>query len=1206
MARSVFDLDAPVISRAPMAVAAEAQQHNEGGTQARMEARRASTAAAEELREDTSAMDLVGAAQVDGGIGFFHRSALTSDVLERADPNYRLPDDFQDRMEEAGIGSGQWELFAKATSEEHFELLMRFARENQDVEETRSQFGLGANIAVGFTDPVGFALDAMTGGLARGATAGRLVNAARAGTVAGATGGAFTAAAGEYNPEVGVDDVLVATASSFVLGAALGARRGGEWVDQRVVDDIVKRDITGSQQSMGAARVDGLLEEPTPGLQRRDPKSAVEDLVAAGVEEAGIRPAFAKARLSLSARMGNSASPTARAISRRLFRDGVGVAGDRNAVIQESASEHAGRNRAVFETALHRGYNAAWLDERKAKGLSMWDRGAELEWNRQVADALRGVEVDSPTVKAAAARLRKVLDDAHAHGVKNGVLDPASHRADYFPQLQSRQAYQRIFGEMGISEDQAVDLYKQSILSRMRETADPDSLKKFEEIEESYKGASDAALRARERHTNIEADIGERQARLREIEADYQAAVAEGAAGRILRARKRRLDVATSKLQRAIDRRQVARERLHDALAKEDKVKFARNQAKAVADDAGVDEELAELYARAIINRGKRQVHGDQEGLVRPLTTDDVDALKEALEEAGASAEKIESILARYRASAEGGGISQNRKRIDLDPSFKGKFTNRFGKEVELSVTDFMENDAQRVVMAHVRDISGWSALASRANLRNQAEVAAAREQIRLEAIQGGENPDIATRAFDIGINSALGRSTETNPTSGLSRASRFLRDTQFIRVMNQVGFTQFTELGPVIAYGGLRNVIDSVFVVKDFIKRAGDGTLKSSEARYIEDLFATGTEHIRNPPFLRIEDDAFAAPVFGDNAFGRGAENVTQLAQRATSVLSGMAPINTMLQRVAGRASLMRLLQLANQKRPLSPGMTRRLRNWGLDDETRDAIFGALKGKHKVDDLVEADVPFEVRERMAAFLFRVSRHAVIEGDASDSVRLMHNAGGKIVAQFRSFMAYSYERHLLNGIHMRDWQAMNMVALSTTIAGLQWTARTYVNTIGAEEKRKELLTKGNVVKNAIAQSSWGGVVPAITDTILPLMGQDPAFANSRSTGLSNNLLTGNPSVDFLSKGVEAMSLPAQALSPDKDVTRKELEKAAKLLWFQNLTGWQNAQRAMFDSAEERGWISNDAPNEKRARAEDKKATENSWSSSYLFDLNENE
>lgn len=1205
---SVFDLPEPSATRSVTEQAQTAEAVHRGGSLARREAGRAQREHDRTVRDNTTAWDLIGAAQVDGGIGFIHRSYLNNEVLDRADPEYRLPDDFQKRMEAAGIGPDQWELFAKATSEEHFELLMRFARENQDVNETRAQFGLVANMASGFTDPVAFALDASTAGLSYSARAARMVNMARSGAAAAATGGALTAASGAFNPEVGVEDVALSAGASFVLGAGLGARQGSEWVDARVVENIVKRDITGqagSAQSLGAARVEGLLEEPTPGLARRDPSSAVQEHVDRGVDEAGIRPAFEKVRVSLAARMGSSKSPTARALSRRLFRDGVGY-NDRDAVIQESAGEAAMRNRSTLEAALQRGYNAAWVDERKAKGISMWDRGAELEWSRQVSDALRGIDVESPAARAAAQRLRKVLDDAHELGVRSGVLDPDSRRENYFPQLQSRAAYQRIFGELGISEDQAVDLYKQSILKQMRDTADPDALKKFEEIEANYKGASDAALRARERADNIQQDIGERKGVLREAEMELDEAVAAGVTGRSLRALQRRVADQQRKLQRSTDRLKRAQERLHDATAHEDKIKFSRNQAKAVADDAGVDEELAAAYARAIVNRGKNQLHGDEANLVKPLSTDDLDALKATLEEAGATAERIESILGKYRARiAEGSKLGQAKRRIDLDPSFRAKVVNRYGDEVEIGITDFMENDAQRVVMAHVRDISGWSALASRANMRSWAEVNAVKDQIRREAIQAGENPDRALRAIDIGVNSALGRSTETNPNGGVSRASRALRDHQFIRVMNQVGFTLFTELGPTIAYSGLRNVIRSVPYLTDFMKRGRDGTLKSSEARYIEDLIATGTEHLRNPPLLRIEDDAFAPPVFGDNAFGRGYENLTQRASRLTSVMSGMAPMNAMLQRLAGRASLLRILELANQKRPLSANMERRLRNWGLDDETRDAVFAHLKGKKKIDDIAEADMPLEVRERMAAFLYRLTRHQVIEGDASDSVRLMHNAGGKLLMQFRSFMAYSYERHLLNGLHMRDWQAAQMLVLSTSIAGLQWSARTYLNYAGDEEKRRELLTKGNFMKNAVAQSSWGGVVPAITDTVLPLMGQDPLFQGNRSTGLSNNMLTGAPSVDFAMKAYEAATLPGQALNPNKDVTRRELEQAAKALWFQNMTGWQNVQRAMFDAAEDSGWISNDAPNEKRARADDKK-NGGGWSSSYLFDLSESE
>ncbi|OOW71895.1 hypothetical protein Xmar_16355 [Xanthomonas axonopodis pv. martyniicola] len=1204
MPTSIFDLTAPAKPRDLNEVVAESTRNNEGGHVARVMRRKEAQAADQKRKDETPFGELVGASQVQGGIGMIHRAYQEDSVLSHADPEWKLPEKFQAEMDQFGIGTDQWELFSRATSQEHYELLREFALQNEMAKETRASFGMLSNFASDMTDPVFFAADAATGGLARGARAGRLANSVRAGLAAGTTNAAMTLGSSRFNSEIGSADIAISAAAGFALGSAFGAHRGEHFAESAKVEELARRDITGSPQSLGAARLNGLPDNPTPGISERTLSDAMQAQVDRGVDEVSIQPAFANIRLALSAQMGKLKDPTARGVGRWLFRDGVGYT-DRNLAVKQSAGEYASVNRATLETQLHRGFNAAWTAARAKHGLSRWDRGGELAWSRKVADVLRGVRAEDETANQAAAAVRPVLDATYELGVRSGVLEPGSKNLDYFPQIQSKQAYQRIFGEMGLSEDQGVELYKQAIIADMRKNGDASKMEKFDEIAGDYAGTSDRTLRAREKADDLGALTADKQAAVRSAEeALKELADMPGKVGdRRRTAAQRRLEDTRRKLQRHGERLDKAKAGLKDALEHEQKTLHAKKEAKQLADDGGVDEELAELYARALIKRGSGLVTGDTGAPMRPLNTESVQELTDALRDAGASDAKIASVLGRYTAQMqEGAKVGAAKKRIRFDPNTEMTFTNRFGDDVTLKVTDFLDSDTTRVVSSHIREVVGWSSLAQKGNIRNKAELDALQQLLREQAIKAGDDPEKTLRMLDVGVKSIMGRSTEVNPNSTASRWSRALRDTQFLRVMNQVGFTLFTELGPTVAHAGLINTARSIAFIGDFLRRGADGTLKSGEARYIEDLVATGTEHLRSPAFMRIEDDAFMPSVYGDSKFGRTMENATMLGQRFTSIASGMAPMNTALQRIAGRATLMKLLQLANDKRALSEGMTRRMRSYGLDEEAQNALFASLRGIKKVEDITEAGLNLADRERVAAFMFRVTRQQVIEGDASDSIMLMHSAGGKLVTQFRSFMAYSYERHLLNSAyHWKDWNTYMMVMLSSSIAALQWAARTSLNTADDPEKRAKQLTIGNFVAAGVSQSSWGGVIQPIVDTALPLMGQDPVFANARSTGMSTNIVGGIPVVDFANRVMEASSLPAQAIRDDREVTRKELENAAKLFWFQNLTGWQNIQRMALKEAESRGLLS-DGSGEAAARREDRDDKEDSWTAKSLFGL----
>jgi len=122
----------------------------------------------------------------------------------------------------------------------------------------------------------------------------------------------------------------------------------------------------------------------------------------------------------------------------------------------------------------------------------------------------------------------------------------------------------------------------------------------------------------------------------------------------------------------------------------------------------------------------------------------------------------------------------------------------------------------------------------------------------------------------------------------------------------------------------------------------------------------------------------------------------------------------------------------------------------------------------------------------------------------------------------------------------------------------------------------------------------------LVDTTMNLAGGDAVFANTRSTGLSNNLLGGVPAIDFLDGVAQAATIPGQVISPDREVTARELELALKLIWFQNLTGWQNFQREFLKVGVAAGYIPDTSSVESEARKRQSAEDAHSWGSQVLF------
>ncbi|WP_266156780.1 hypothetical protein [Dyella silvatica] len=500
-----------------------------------------------------------------------------------------------------------------------------------------------------------------------------------------------------------------------------------------------------------------------------------------------------------------------------------------------------------------------------------------------------------------------------------------------------------------------------------------------------------------------------------------------------------------------------------------------------------------------------------------------------------------------------------------MDESYRTTLTNEMGEKVEVSMADLLENNVDKLVSDYTREMSGWAALKSKVGVGTPKQLDEYKGFLVKRSKEAGDREP--ERAFDIAFNSVLGRSTEDAPHSMWSRASRMVRSQAFLTSMGQVGYTMLAEVGPTVAAVGWRTALKAIPGSAALVRRMANGELKSTEARFLEDICAPGTDLLRNQPYLR-HDDIGSTVWDRSTATGRVLNTVDtaqQYGQRYLSIMSGMAPIQSSMQRYAGRASALRMIELAN-KGDLPEALTHRLRNYGLNEADQKAIFKRLAGMKKVDDIAQSWDTWAPKERSAfsAYMWRVTRHQVMEGDVGDSIQLMHSSIGKVFVQFRTFMTSSYTRHMLNGLHMRDMQAANMVVTSTFFAGIGMAARNYVNTVNDTEMREKLMTSENLAKQAFQQSSYSSVIPFMVDTMAydlglkkALGGEDkPVFAYGRSTGLDSGV-KGIPALSLAQSAWGAAKLPVTALDPDSDITQKQVKDAMKLLWFQNMTGIRN-------------------------------------------------
>tara|TARA_Y100000592_G_scaffold31073_1_gene49546 strand:+ start:2806 stop:6096 length:3291 start_codon:yes stop_codon:yes gene_type:complete len=607
-------------------------------------------------------------------------------------------------------------------------------------------------------------------------------------------------------------------------------------------------------------------------------------------------------------------------------------------------------------------------------------------------------------------------------------------------------------------------------------------------------------------------------------------------------------------------------------------------------------EDAAAQIAKAMNIKIKNDLAGLDSGFSRLFTADSRDTLKQIMkeerfgkEDGGVfrpfSDDELDRLLGLFEQSQTGvPSRAKYRLRFDMETQFEG--TNKLtGTREIFSIKDLQERDAEQVFTLYANEMSGRIALAKKGiksesdfeSLINQAKdyavnegVGKARQRNRKRI---GKEEEIARTIY----NMILGRRPPNAPDQdgAFMRVTRLIQDFNFIRLMNQVGFAQFAELGNAVQVGGIRGLIRVVPEFKAMIKRAENGELTDPVLRDIEAFFGTGAERMTNQMIHRLDQLETNSP------YGRGIldgiQRTADRAKRFTADISGMAPITLGLERGTSRIVMQTLADMAFSNKSLT---LKRMRSLGLGDDEAQLVFDNFKKNAKLENsflfstkkLRESNLEQwdpKARDVLGIAIARWTRRAIQQNDLGNLSLFMTKEYGKVLVQFRTFMVVSHAKQLLHNVAMRDMRAFQAMMYSSISAGLAYTAQQNIQMIGLSDKEKrerkeERLSASAIAKATFARSSYAAFIPGGVDTAFDIYGADPFFANYRSSGLDSNFLTGNPSYQILFGATGAENALKTAvrtgLNPDYQMSRGKARSLLTALPFSNAIGIQNAIR----------------------------------------------
>lgn len=604
-----------------------------------------------------------------------------------------------------------------------------------------------------------------------------------------------------------------------------------------------------------------------------------------------------------------------------------------------------------------------------------------------------------------------------------------------------------------------------------------------------------------------------------------------------------------------------------------------------------VSKELADKYARSYWKTVRKVGAGMEVGVSHAFGGDNLDTLKELLTEAGDMSAKDIDDLISYMGTRdkEDGAHTRAKHRMVLDENYAVQTVD--GK---LAFTDLLNNDIDHLFSLYSRQMTGAAALA-RLRITNPLDEASPpildgvtsrgewdTAMQRIRSVADELNIDRKRTETDLKNLDHLYRSIAGIPPHGAdtpaATALRMIGDYNFIRIMNQVGFAQVSEIGAVLGRLGWRASVSSMPGLRALWRNAKSGRIDDALSDELEGIFGIGADWLRSG--IADKWDEFGAPgsLFDGSPGLKALDNALQTGKRVTSLVSGMSTVNTFLHRWSLRAVASKF---TNELAQEGLENTDRLRALGISDKmlpriqkefnvrvtTEPGLWSPKVKRLNLDQWSD----LEAREALVGAMNRLARQVVQENDPGMMHRFMSNPVARIFLQFRSFTMGAWSKQLLHNIHMRDGETFALFTMTSAWAGIAYMMQTYAQSVGRSDREaflEERLSPAAIGKASFQRAGYASLIPTVVDTAAAMGGLDPMF-DYRSSGQVSNVLFGSPTVGLLDNARSVTGPLQSSVFEGRALSQREIRQINSVLPFSNFLPWSALLNTMISNQPEK-------------------------------------
>lgn len=560
-----------------------------------------------------------------------------------------------------------------------------------------------------------------------------------------------------------------------------------------------------------------------------------------------------------------------------------------------------------------------------------------------------------------------------------------------------------------------------------------------------------------------------------------------------------------------------------------------------------LNRKVAEAYAKRLLTNVKAKPD------TADLSTRDFEYVEQIIEDSKLSAaEKDELLLYFNEKDAVNGDNAKPTPRLKERLGMDEHVSIKLDDGTDFHLADLFEDDMEYLLDRYAWESSGLSALAEK-GYTSPKEM----ENIINDLYAQNRMSDDEFQAAQVAYKGILGKPVENDPTGTMSRAVRTLNGFNFVTVMGQVFWSMLAENGAIMAVASTRSLMKQLPALNVIAKQVSSGELGDDLARELAALAEPGTTMLRNVVSLR--PDEFGMEGLNGSKLARTVDRASAGAQRLTSVVSLLGPLQDFQQVLFSRSFAQRMFDFASGKQSITPAIRERLKDYGLRERDIEKLMDHMRtnavAKNGMLKSVALDqMDDDLVRRVQVLFHRATRHVVQEQDIGATMPWMHKPLAKVLMQFRTFSMVAASRRTMHSLARADVTAGLMLGFGMAWGTLGILGRTHANYDKNHPARKAASDPVQLAKSAFAATGESTLLPMLIDSAMVHLGRsDPFFNNMhRSTGLGTDFVSGIPAVATLNKIGKAAGMPSAILHGN--VSEADVRATIGLIPMNNVIG----------------------------------------------------